>query len=160
VVPDLPRNAKATLEEWWVWEDEMRQLGIPLAFAVQDRIKPEQVRPSADWLFVGGTDEWCYPGLREITSMGKQVHVGRVNTIRRVQQCDEAGVASVDGNGWFTGDRYQMLLPYIQERQACLRFSVQPLGYGAGKGVGLSAEQVSLFPRRPDLAPMLKRWQQ
>lgn len=48
VVPDVPFYAKETLEEWQVWEPELRELGVPLAFAVQNGIRLEQIPKSAD----------------------------------------------------------------------------------------------------------------
>lgn len=153
VVPDVPFHAKETLEEWQVWEPELRELGVPLAFAVQNGIKLEQIPKSTDWLFVGGTDEWRYPRLREITGMGKPVHVGRVNSMRRIWQCDEAGVVSVDGTGWFRGDEYRKLESYLQYRIGALKCPQVCVGGCGGIGVsgGCSVSQGQLGIDAPSL---------
>lgn len=132
-VPDVPWAAKATLDEWKRWHENIdvlmpQKTKIPLAFVLQNGIDLDQVPERADWLFVGGTDEWRYPRLREIVQIGRPVHVGRINSVRRLRQCEEAGVLSVDGNGWFMGSDYRKLLPYIQERIARLSNSNQQLG--------------------------------
>ena len=46
---------------------------------------------------------------------GKRVHVGRVNSMRRVWLCHDLGIESVDGTGWFRdGDNHQNLLKLEQ----------------------------------------------
>ena len=99
-----------------------------MAFALQNGIELEQVPRSADWLFVGGTDDWRYPRLPDIVAMGKPVHVGRVNTSKRIWQCHDLGVRSVDGTGYFKGDPYcyQGLEAYIRYREEHLYQLVQP----------------------------------
>lgn len=68
VVPDVPRNAQATLAEWERWEAELRELGVPLAFALQNGMELEQVPCSADYLFIGGTDDWRYPRFGRLST--------------------------------------------------------------------------------------------
>jgi len=101
VVPDVRLNAEATIEEWHKWESRLRKYGVPLAFAAQDGMTANDVPQSADWVFMGGTDEWRFPLLKSFVDIGKPTHVGRVNNIKRLFQCYHAGVKSCDGTGWF-----------------------------------------------------------
>lgn len=107
VVPDVVTDAAATMAEWHVWEPRLRKYGIPLAFAAQDGIEADQIPESADWIFVGGSDEWKYTRIPQFVATGKPVHVGRVNG-NRLWQLERLGVASCDGSGWFRGDRQQL----------------------------------------------------
>ena len=128
LVPDVPRSAEGTLNEWQRWEERLRKYDLPLAFALQDGIELKQIPQSADWLFVGGTDDWRYPRLPEIVAMGKPVHVGRINTPKRIWQCHGLGVKSVDGTGYFKGDRYckQGLESYLRYCEQQLYQVTQP----------------------------------
>lgn len=107
VVPDIWGDARATAEEWQAWEPKLRAYGFPLAFVIQDGMKLDKVPPTADWLFVGGSDQWRYPRLKDILAIGKPVHVGRVNSKKYLWVCHDLGVTSCDGSGWFRGDQKQ-----------------------------------------------------
>lgn len=53
-------------------------------------------------LFLGGTTEWKLgPDARAITADARErgvwVHMGRVNTLRRITQARDMGCSSVDG---------------------------------------------------------------
>lgn len=77
-----------------------------LLFALQDGMDPLAVGEllkeySKVGLFLGGTTEWK---LREMygwgmvaAALGRWLHVGRVNTRRRLRLCAEAGATSFDG---------------------------------------------------------------
>jgi hypothetical protein len=93
-VPDVPRNGKATLDEWKKWEPKLRKYGCPLAFVVQDGLTPADVPDEADWLFVGGSDQWRYSRIPDFLKLGKPVHVGRINGVR-LWQMDRIGVNTV-----------------------------------------------------------------
>lgn len=108
VVPDVWGNAAATCDEWQQWESKLRRYGFLLAFVVQDGQDLDRIPESADWLFVGGSDQWRYPRLREIVAIGKPVHVGRVNHRRHLWMCHDLCVTSCDGSGWFRGDKEQL----------------------------------------------------
>lgn len=99
VVPDIWGNAQATLDEWYQWEPQLKNYGIPLAFAAQDPMEPKDVPPEAQIIFIGGSDNWRYPVLKEFVALGKPVHVGRVSA-RRIWTMHKLGVTSVDSNSW------------------------------------------------------------
>ena len=99
-VPDVVANKKATIENWKKYSHEIKAIGWPTAFVVQDGMHPEDV-PDADVIFVGGSDAWKFPNLKTWTSCFKRVHCGRVNAIDMIERCEELGCESVDGTGWF-----------------------------------------------------------
>lgn len=86
VVPDVPFNAEATLEEFERYAPTVRKIGYPLALASQDGMTPSMVPwHEIDALFLGGTDKHKR-GLEggtliaEAQKHGKWLHVGRVNS--------------------------------------------------------------------------------
>lgn len=79
------------------------ELGFPVAFVGQNGARPYNVPWSTfDVLFLGGDDEWklgpAARGLVEVArSLGKRVHMGRVNSRQRFRYAQEIGCDSVDG---------------------------------------------------------------
>ena len=118
VVPDVRLDAKATLKSWQEWEPQLRCYGVPLAFAMQNGMQVEDIPESANVLFIGGSDDWRYPRMAEFAqfarSTGRLIHVGRVNSIRRIQQLEALEIDSVDGTGWFRGNDYKQLEDYFR----------------------------------------------
>ena len=129
--PDVVADARATLrlfEEWrpalqYVWatvnEDDVdpgQPVHQPIAFVAQDG----QERLPVPWehfqaLFVGGSTQWklgphAAALIREAKRRGKWVHVGRVNTLRRIAWFKALEVDSIDGTGFarFTRVRLPM----------------------------------------------------
>lgn len=85
-----------------MYSPNLRQTGWPLAFAVQDGMTFDDV-PADCVLFLGGSTEWKEAAIKPwCLRFPGRVHVGRVNTWRRLMACYEAGAISVDGTGWFT----------------------------------------------------------
>ena len=129
VVPDVIGNSQQTLSEWAPWYKRLHGFGIPLAFAMQDGMDVKDVPPTADWVFVGGTDDWKWGAVGAICEYferpriggrAKPIHVGRVNTYRRLRACDECGVTSVDGSGWFRQPSHRKpLMHYLEQAAAC-----------------------------------------
>ncbi len=104
-VPDVVGDAEKTLELYLDWAPDVRLMG-PLAFVAQDGLKPEWVPwNNMDCLFIGGTTEYkLSPEAAELARMarakGKLVHMGRVNSIRRLLYAKYVGCHTVDGTGW------------------------------------------------------------
>jgi hypothetical protein len=101
-VPDVVGNAVATLESfrWWAWRIKAR--GWPIAFVAQDGQENLPFPPEFDVLFIGGSTKWKMSGMadgciRRAKAAGKWVHVGRVNSQRRIRHFQLMGVDSVDG---------------------------------------------------------------
>ena len=100
-VPDVVTDPEATLKNWEKFSPKVAEYGWPLAFVAQDGMTPEDVPENADLVFIGGTYRWKWRNVPEFTASCPRVHVGRVNTLFRLRRCDELGVESVDGTGWF-----------------------------------------------------------
>lgn len=102
LVPDSVGEKTASLELWSRFSGEVSSYGFPLAFAAQDGMTPSDVPSAADVVFIGGTTEWKWSGvIEDFCEAHPRVHVGRVNTYRRLRQAQDAGAESCDGTGWF-----------------------------------------------------------
>lgn len=112
VVPDVVAGGVLSLarSEHWLLHRLRGQLPprTLLLVPVQDGMEEQHLRPllEADpqtGLFVGGTDPWRAMMLAGWCELGQQlgrwVHVGRVNSWRRVVRVKCAGAASFDGSG-------------------------------------------------------------
>lgn len=103
-VPDVVGNAADTARLWDEWSPVMRDYGLPLAYVAQDGLTE---LPDVDFacLFIGGSTEYKLGSaasylVREAKTAGKHVHMGRVNTLGRIQYAQHLGVDTVDGTGW------------------------------------------------------------
>jgi hypothetical protein len=110
VVPDVVADAVATIEEWRSWEPRLRNLGWPLALAVQDGMSPDTVKRYAkpDVIFVGGSTDWKRNTIWAWCQSFPRVHIGRVNTQKWLWNAQRCGAESCDGTGWFRGDQQQL----------------------------------------------------
>ena len=103
VAPDVPFHADATLDRSAPWLPRIRSLGIPAALAAQDGLELLDVPwDEFDVLFIGGTTAWKLSRhARQLTAdakaRGKQVHMGRVNSERRLRYAKFTGCDSADG---------------------------------------------------------------
>jgi hypothetical protein len=94
-------DAARTRELFVVWAPRVRAYGYPLAYVLQDGV---DVLPwhEVDAVFVGGTTEFKLSAtarrcVHEAKMRGKWVHMGRVNSRRRLREAEAMGVDSVDG---------------------------------------------------------------
>ena len=103
VAPDVVGDAAATLERSRPWLAQIRDLGIPAAFVAQDGAETVGVPwDEFDVLFIGGTTEWklgvhARALVADAKAHGKWVHMGRVNSERRMRYADAIGCDSSDG---------------------------------------------------------------
>lgn len=106
VAPDVVADARATLERFWDWRYEIAGRGFPVAMVGQDGAEAfEQPWDCFDAWFIGGSTEWKLSAsaerlAREAKRRGKWLHMGRVNSRRRLRHAIEIGCDSVDGTGW------------------------------------------------------------
>lgn len=103
VAPDEPMDAARTLAESLPWLPRIRALGLPAAFAAQDGCD-ELGLPwdEFDVLFIGGSTDWKIGPVAqrlaaEAKGRGKGVHMGRVNSRRRLAIAEWFGCDSADG---------------------------------------------------------------
>lgn len=104
VCPDVVGDARGTLELWGVWAPVLRSAGVPVAFVLQDGQESLPL-PDADCYFIGGSTEFklsrSAAGLAEEGKRrGAWVHMGRVNSLRRLRIAHGFGCDSVDGSGY------------------------------------------------------------
>ncbi len=101
--PDVMGDAAATLVRSAPFFPLIRELGYPAALVAQDGLQHLTVPwDTFDALFIGGTTEWklshhAVALMAEAKRRGKHVHVGRVNSKKRIIWAELCGADSVDG---------------------------------------------------------------
>jgi hypothetical protein len=124
VAPDVVANAGSTIELWAQWAPVIRGAGFPVAFAAQDGLRPDAVPWECDALFIGGST--AFKLSREARSLaayakarGKWVHMGRVNSRRRLRYAMQIDIDSIDGSSlsWFAETHIPRRLRWIREIQ-------------------------------------------
>lgn len=101
--PDVVGDAAATLARSRPMLSKIRELGYKVAFVAQDDLEYLTV-PWGDFdvMFVGGTTEWkmgpaaAWLVLRA-KARGKEVHFGRVNSLKRLRYARSLGCETADG---------------------------------------------------------------
>ena len=103
--PDVVGDPVETLKRSVEWLPAIRNLGFPVAFIGQDGI--ENLLDSVPWdsfdaWFTGGSTEWklsedAAVASREAKRRGKWLHMGRVNSLKRMRYAKSLGYDSVDG---------------------------------------------------------------
>ncbi len=125
VVPDIVAAGAESLDFSLEWLPAIAEHGKPL-IAVQDGMTVSDLAShiSGDvGLFVGGTTEWKLASMPEWGELaafcGAYLHIGRVNTRRRIRYCASIGADSFDGT---SVTRYAVTLPELdaERRQAHL----------------------------------------
>ncbi len=109
VIPDVVAGGRESLAFSRQWIPRLSRERRPLYLAVQDGMTPDDVAdvlkawPEVSGLFVGGSSEWkdqTLPAWAQFAiERGVKIHVGRVNTKRRLDHCQRCGVDSIDGSG-------------------------------------------------------------
>jgi hypothetical protein len=103
VAPDVPFDAEGTIRRFAQYREQLAALGQPVAFVTQDGMGEEDVPWSdAAAVFVGGSTVWkTGQESAAIVAAAKVrerwVHMGRVNSLRRLQVARSMGCDSVDG---------------------------------------------------------------
>jgi len=105
-VPDVVGNHRVTLRRWWRWAPFVKRAGFPAAFVIQNGCDTyRQVPADADAVFVGGDTVYKLSArveaiVRAAKADGRWVHMGRVNSTRRIQYAQAIGCDSVDGSSF------------------------------------------------------------
>ncbi len=108
-IPDVVGDSVATLKQARYWFNELEKLDLDtnLLIVWQDGMTRSDLLPyikDGYGVFVGGTTEGKLSAIPMVSSLcleyGVWCHVGRVNTMRRVQYCKAHKVKSVDGSGF------------------------------------------------------------
>lgn len=97
------------------WLDRLNGIPTKLLLAVQNGMEPDDVREQlspAVGIFVGGDTEFKLGTLNSWGMLARRrnchLHVGRVNSARRITLCAAAGVNSIDGT---SATRFAKTLP-------------------------------------------------
>lgn len=109
-VPDVVADALATARLFEIWWRALARRGLPAALVAQDGAEHlgrwlTLVWPRIDAIFLGGSTEWKLGPAAEALAAeakrrGKWVHMGRVNSARRIRYAASIGCDSVDGTKW------------------------------------------------------------
>ena len=103
IAPDVPFDSDATRARFEVYGPTMKSIGAPVAYAAQNGTGVEDVPwTDIDALFIGGTTEWKTGGesgalIQAARERGLWVHMGRCNSLRRLQTARAMGCDSADG---------------------------------------------------------------
>ena len=111
--PDVVGDAAETVRLFGLWAPMIRAHGFPVALVGQDGLAVDATPWGLlDAFFVGGSTAWKLGGdARELVAYakarGKWVHMGRVNSRKRIHYAERIGCDSVDGTqfSWFA-DRW------------------------------------------------------
>ncbi len=104
--PDVVGDAAATLALFDVWEPLLHARGFRVALVGQDGLETMRCPwERMEAFFVGGSTEWklseaAFRLCREAKLRGKLVHVGRVNSARRMEMAARMGADTIDGSGY------------------------------------------------------------
>lgn len=103
VAPDVVGEAWPTQMRAMSWLAKIRELGYPAAYVAQDGARTDRIPwEHFDVLFLGGSTEWKLgweaAALTYIAKRwGKKVHMGRVNSFKRLDYAKRIGCDSADG---------------------------------------------------------------
>ncbi len=103
VCPDEMCNPTETLKKYNEYSGRIRSLGYKVAFVAQDGQENLDFPPEFDWLFVGGSTEWklgegAIDCIKRAKDLGKKIHIGRVNSYKRLLHFYPYDIETVDGN--------------------------------------------------------------
>ncbi len=127
VMPDIVGGGRASLDYSLSWRERLAGVA-PLLLAVQDGMTVDDVRPLVGpqlGIFVGGSTRFKLGTMAQWGKLADErscwLHIGRVNSARRIQLCAAAGARSFDGT---SASRYAKTLPVLDNalRQPDFRF--------------------------------------
>jgi hypothetical protein len=120
-VPDVVGDHDRTMEMWHKWKGKLLERNLPPAFVLQNGIEDYldyHLTQWSDWIlppeaacyFIGGDNHFKFSKVVEfITGMSnggfnvdgnpKWMHMGRVNSVRRMNWAKKMGCDSCDGSG-------------------------------------------------------------
>lgn len=122
--PDVVCDAAETLRRFRIWGPLINELKLPAAFVGQDGCEAMPIPwDEFECLFVGGSTAWKLGSEAtelciEAKQRGKWVHVGRVNSFKRLRIIEQMGADSFDGGNWNRfGDTYlPRLMRFLAEQ--------------------------------------------
>lgn len=128
VVPDVVADAKATFKLFGQWESVVKGFRFPRALVLQDGLEFDDwlcYRKSIQCVFIGGSTEFKLSEkvlklVRDARSLNLPVHMGRVNSRKRIRYAIDIGCTSCDGSGFskWPDTRIPMAVRWIREKLA------------------------------------------
>jgi hypothetical protein len=104
--PDVVGNAEETLKLFHKWKSVIKKHNLPIALVGQDGLENLEI-PWNEFqgFFIGGSTEWkLSEQVRRLINIAKHknkwVHMGRVNSVRRIRYAMEIGCDSIDGTAY------------------------------------------------------------
>ncbi|GAB4440298.1 MAG: hypothetical protein OHK0015_36120 [Chloroflexi bacterium OHK40] len=125
---------EGTLWLWRCWRPALMHRGLPAAIVLQDGATPDSVPwDELSAVFVGASTQWKLSRSAELLvrmarARGLWVHVGRVNTMKRVARVEAMGADSFDG-GQFSRWPEKYIPPFLarlEVRQHALTELLRP----------------------------------
>ncbi|EIM98675.1 hypothetical protein WQE_22728 [Paraburkholderia hospita] len=117
VLPDIVQGGLASLEFSLRWKERLSGIPSQVLIAVQNGMQLEDVAPYLSpvvGIFIGGSTEWKEETAAAWGLLARRrnchLHVGRVNSARRIRICAAAGANSFDGSG---PSRFSKALPRL-----------------------------------------------
>ena len=111
-IPDVVGDARETSRLFEAWHE---RVSLPIAFVAQDGAEDLEL----PWdrfrcLFVGGTTDWklsqaAESVMKEAKRRNKVLHLGRVNSQKRMRYAYQLGCDSVDGTGYSKYNKKELL---------------------------------------------------
>lgn len=104
--PDVVADAVGTFKLWGRWHKVIEAFGYTPALVLQDGMTTQDVLDfSPKAIFIGGTTEFKLgqvprTACKWARKRGVPVHMGRVNTAKRIKYAIEIGCTSCDGSGF------------------------------------------------------------
>lgn len=101
--PDVVADWGSTAALWEIYFPLIHDVDLPAAVVLQDGCT--RIPGGADAVFVGGSTLWKLSDqarrlVDDAKDRGLWVHMGRVNSARRIEAAASWGCDSVDGSGW------------------------------------------------------------
>lgn len=129
VCPDKFGDSDTTLQLFDQYAQRIKFFNFPVAFVAQDGQDQKDFPVNFDALFLGGSDQWRKsPGaaqtIKRAQKLGKWIHIGRVNSRKRIQYFSLLNVDSFDGT--------HLIYNHIKHRRQLIRWmseSNSPLFY-------------------------------
>lgn len=120
VCPDVVADSVKTLQLYKQWVEIVRSTRHPVAFVLQDGQENYEL-PNADAYFIGGSTEFKLSRTvrdicRECRAKNAWLHMGRVNSLKRIRWANTLCCNSIDGTSTsMFGDRYiRQYVEYIR----------------------------------------------
>lgn len=104
--PDKVCDDVVTLKLFHVWQPIIKKYNLPVALVLQDGMIADGIPYNIlDAIFIGGSTEFKLGEevrkiVKKAKEMGKWIHMGRVNSNKRLRYAYEIGCDSVDGSGY------------------------------------------------------------